>query len=304
MKFNFTFGNFFDPSASAADYYFRIALGSNTMKFYRLALEEHGHKVYMSMRYVDPNAINIFFERFGSAEDAFELKRRGYRYGLICTEPLDTGDQYNPFEFPPDMARANYESFAVAAENAEFVWYLLESAKQPCLKLNPNSHFFPFGYVPGYADLGDPRQRDYVCDFHVSGQETERRTRLADDLRKRGFVVASSGFEPEFVHNSMLERARATLSIQKSEGHNIFSVTRVYHAIMNRVPVAVEYDGPPSYLSAYSFTASPSRFIDACVEFVKRPDLAAYAQTMYDRFRQEMVLAPILSGVLRNTFER
>jgi hypothetical protein len=302
MKFNFSFGNYFDPGSRAEDNYFRVSLGAGAIRFFRLALEAHGHKVDASMRYVDPNAINIFFEHFRSAEVATELKRRGVRYGLICTEPLDTDDQYNPFEFAPTVARANYESFATAAANAEFVWYLLENAKTACLRLNPNSHFFPYGHVAGYAELRDPARREYVCDFHISGQETERRNGVANELRKRGFVVASSGFEPEFIHNSMLERARATLSIQKSDGHNIFSITRVHHAIMNRAPVLVEYDGPVSYLSPYCTAAAPARFIDACAEFVKRTDLAVHAQTMYDRFAHEMAMAPILSGILRDTF--
>lgn len=302
MKFNLCSANFFDPATGPKEHYYRVSLGTYVLRFFRLAFENLGHQFSATMRYVDPKSINIFVERFLFPEDAIKLKRLGYRYGLICTEPLDVPGLYNTFEFSEDVARANYEAFAISAQNAEFVWYLLDSARNACLSLNPNSHHLRYGHVPGYAELGDPAKRDPICDFYVSGAPTERRESRVNELRARGFVVAGGDFEPEVIHTNMLGRARATLSIQKTAAHSIFSVSRIHHAISNRVPILVEYDGPETYMSPYCLSAPPRSFIDAAAALVSRRDLPAHAQTMHDKMAKEIPMADILSTLLRNTF--
>jgi hypothetical protein len=304
MKFNICFGNSFDPAFSAHTHFVRISLGSGVTKFLRRALEELGHTVYVSMSYVDPDAINLFFERFHAPEQAVELRKRGYRFGIICSEPLDEDGLYNSFEYGAEIGKRLYDSFAISAQNAEFVWHWLESAGPGCSKLNPNSHFLPFGHVTGFEEAGDPATRTYQADFALSGQRTERRVAKAEELRARGLTVAFTEFEPDFVQISMLQRARATLHVQKSDTHQVFSLSRVHQAVMNRVPIIMEYEGPPSYLAEYCVVASPHKFIDACAEFAKRTDIAAYAQSTYDRFAQEMLMRPLMTAVIQKTFAR
>lgn len=301
MKFNLSFGNGFVPGLTAHQIFTMLSSGTDMVRFIRYALEDGGHRVSVNRTYVDSSAVNLFFERFRIPENALELRRRGYRYGLICTEPLTTEGQYNPFEYDAEASRLAYESFAISVQNAEFVWYLLESAGPLCKKLNPNSHFFPFGFVSDYAELSAPAAREFQIDFFISGQISEHRQAVAQELQRRGFVVELTAFEPTFIRDSVLERSRATLSIQKSARHAIFSITRVHHAIMNRVPIIVEYEGPPIYLASYCLVAPPTAFLDVCTDFAKRGNVAAHAQAMYDRLQREMPMKPVMEKLVRDS---
>src|SRR5262245_66406779 len=99
MKFNISFGNLYSPSQAYNDHVVQIAVGSDITTFTRKALELGGHEVNINLGYVDRDAINIFFERFMIPQQAAELRKAGYRFGIVCTEMLEVEGQYNPFEF-------------------------------------------------------------------------------------------------------------------------------------------------------------------------------------------------------------
>jgi hypothetical protein len=123
-----------------------------------------------------------------------------------------------------------------------------------------------------------------------------------ESLKARGFSVSICHSEPDYVRLSMLEAARITLSVQKTDSHHIFSPGRVPHAIMNRIPIIVEYDGPPCYLAEYCVVAKPQNFFDTCVAMVAQPDLGRLAQEFYDRFAAEFPMQPIMQRVVDETF--
>lgn len=304
MKFNISFGNSYHPSIPYTAYFMSLAIGEDMVRFTRMALEELGHEVTVNLNYVDASAINIFFERFQFPEQAAELRQRGCRFGLICTEMLESEGLYNEFEYGVEGAKEMFNGFAAAAREAEFIWHHYESAGPACRSLNQNTHLFPYGFIPNYAELRDPRERRFELDVMVSGarQNIDRRTQRAAELKQRGLTVAYSPFVPQYIRDDVLERVRATLAIQKTDSHNVFSLSRASHAIMNRVPVILEYSGKPTYLSPYCIAAPPAEFLDTCVEFVKRDDIAAYAQATYDRFARDMPMKPITERLLRETF--
>jgi hypothetical protein len=303
MNFNISLGNFAGPTQSVMSILLRSILAGDMIRYVRCALEELGHTVTVNRSYVDPDAVNLFIERFyGGEEDVAALSRAGIRWGLICPEQLTVEGLYNPFESQRDKARQIYDEFAGAARRADFIWYLLEEAGPVCRKLNPNSRFLPFGFVERFAELGDPASRRLLFDFNLSGVPGGRRLRFVDSLKARGFRMSTCHSEPDFVRLSMLEASRITLSVQKSENHHIFSPGRVPHAIMNRVPIIVEYDGPPCYLAKYCVVAKPDALLDTCLAMAARPDLARLAQDFYDRFASEFPMRPIMQRVVDETF--
>lgn len=303
MNFNICLGNFAGPTQTATSVILRSIMTGDMIRYVRCALEELGHSVTINRSYVDPGAINLFLERFyGDGDDAGDLRRNGIRWGLICPEQLVVEGLYNPFEFPLDKAKSVYAQFAAAAGQADFLWYLMEEAGPICRQLNPNSHFLPFGFVERFAELGDPRQRRHLFDFNMCGLPGGRRLQFIDTLKARGFRVSTCHAEPDYVRLNMLEASRLTLSIQKSTEHQIFSPGRVPHAIMNRVPIVVEYDGPPCYLSNYCTVAKPEKFLEACVETASHPDLPGMAQGFYDRFAAEFPMRPAMQRVVEATF--
>jgi hypothetical protein len=170
VNFNISLGNFAGPTQTVMSVLLRSILAGDMVRYVRCALEEQGHTVTVNRSYVDPTAINLFIERFyGGEEEVAALSRAGIRWGLICPERLSVEGVYNPFEFDSDKAKRVYGEFAAAARQADFIWYLLEEAGPVCRKLNPNSHFLPFGFVERFAELGDPASRRPLFDFNLSG---------------------------------------------------------------------------------------------------------------------------------------
>jgi hypothetical protein len=303
--FNFCLANMYRPEYSPPD---RLTLASvlgDGIRFLRRALEEAGHDVVVSTEAVYKDAINLFWDRFyyfdNGVDMPAQLRQGGYRFGIVCTEPFNTGTSFNPFEFEPGAARQIYEQFAHSARQADFVWHLLEEAGPACRSFNPNSHFLPFGHVSGYAELGDPARRRAVADFVIQGFITPRRQELVTALTQKGYRVIASHFQPDYVRLSQMESARVALSPQKSAGHSIFSFARVYHALMNRVPMIVEYDGPATYLSPYCLVARSENFGDICQAYVRRKDLPKLVQDNHDRLARERPMRPIMDRLLKDT---
>jgi hypothetical protein len=300
MKFNICFGNIYLPNASEQEMFWVISVMAPMAKYLKLALEANGHEAHITRNFVDPGAINIFFERFRMVEHIRQIKASGCRYGLICTEPMADGERYNAFEHSGEIAKQFYETFAASATDAEFVWYLLEPAEAGCKRLNSNSHLLEFGHVPGFANLKPPQQRQFEIDCLISGREHERRAAVAKELVAKGLSVVLTAIEPDIVRDDLLERARATLHVQKSEQHNIFSISRIHHSISNEVPILVEYDGPPSYLASYCIAVPKREFVEACVAFAKA-DHRAHAAKMLERFQREKPVSAIIPKLLRQS---
>jgi hypothetical protein len=306
MHFNMSFGNTLLQRATHADtinlHFLRVSLGHDMVRFIRMALEQLGHRVDINLSHVDAGAINLFWEYFYKPEQATELKRRGYRYGLICTEHLREDGLYSAPDMTPEQARQKFQDFSVSAQNAEFVWCLIEESVSVCRTINPNSHFLKFGHLDGFATLRQPSERPRQIDFHISGEPTERRMEMARKLMQLGFTTYATAFEPTFIRDSTLERTRATLSVQKTENHHIFSISRVHHAIMNRVPVIVEYDGPENYLSPYCIVSPKEKFLETCADFGRRPDTFDHAEMMYAKMMGEAPALPMLAAIVSETF--
>lgn len=268
---------------------------SDGTRYLRCALEELGHHVSVQPSFVDKNAINVFWDRFRSLDDNDDpprsLKGRGYRFGLIVTEPLHWED---------DVSREFRNQFERTAPFAEFVWYLIDEAGPVCKAVNPNCGHLKFGYTPRYPTLMMPYQRRPVVDFMTQGEVTERRTRVASDIQRRGFSVSVNWFNPDYIRDSMLESARALVSIQKFDHFNMFSITTVYHAVMNKVPLIVEYSGPKNYLSKYCVCAPPDRFIETCCSVIGNNPMTL-AEQMHEQMRQETPAAPLIRDLIRAT---
>jgi hypothetical protein len=304
MNFNICMGNFYTPGYPESEIFQLTSSLADGVRFVRRALESAGHHVTVNAAFIDKDAVNIFWERFYDFSDnpPTKLKKLGYRYGIICTEPMTTEGRYNPFEFDDVTAAKIYQDFSDTLRQADFVWHILEEAGPCCRRLNPNSHLLPFGYVEGYAELAEPRSRRLIADFICQGHISGRRADICAILKQRGHTVNMAGIQPEFIRISMLESARVLISIQKTPEHSIFSVTRVYHSIMNRIPLVMEYNGPPTYLSKYCLAVPTDQFISECCDVIERGDYFAAGQDVYDRFSREMPAVPMMEKLITATF--
>jgi hypothetical protein len=302
MKFNICLANVYAPRP-LGDTFLHMSNLTDMVRFLELALRDAGAEVTINAMSALPDAINIFFDRFFdvSRRPWDELRAAGLRYALICTEPLEAEGQLNPYDFDPAASRMIYDHFAETARHAEFVWYMFQTSASICRKLNPNSHFLEFGFIPAYAELGPPADRRPDFDILFTGQPTPRRAQITEQLRANDMLVVNAGQVPDYFRLRMMEKARFTVAIQKSDGHAIFSIARIYQAIMNRLPIIVEYDGAESYLSPYCLAAPPATFVATCADFSRSIDTARHAQAIFDRFGAEKPMRPIMTRLLRDT---
>ena len=303
MKFNFCLGNTTrhddDWGANHA-----IALVSEDLfTMLRLGLEACAHSVLVSRTYLIKDGVNLFVNAFnpGNRDMPKKLRAAGYRFGIIQTEWLLNG-LFNPFEHKDANARALYQEICEDSGFADFVWYMVEESAEACRASNPNSHFLKIGHVDGFANLTPPERREYEWDFGFAGYSSDHRQAVLSALQAKGARVAASMLEPDYLRRTVLERSRVSLSIQKSEHHPFLSLTRIPHAVMNRLPIVAEYNGPPHYLSPYCATAPARDFVTTCFAYLKSDDLAELAQDAHDRYAAELRMDRILAELIKLTF--
>lgn len=303
MKFNLCFANLSHPDRDfGTEAGIKMAI-EDMVRYLQLALERIGHAVTLNANYVDHSAVNLFIERFCDPAKAAELQQEGYRFGLICTEPLTEPGLYNSFDYGPDVASDLRRGFDTVARRADFVWHVLPEAGPACRALNERSFLLPFGFVDGYAQMKAPAQRRPQVDYLVSGSPVARRGAIVAELRQRGVTVAApSAFQPGYIRLAMTEQARATLAIKKTPDYPVFSVARAYHAIMNQAPLLMEYDGPETSLSPFVDVAGSAGFVEACVAHIRQPDLPRQAADRLERFRAELDGPMAMALLVEHTF--
>jgi hypothetical protein len=301
-NFHISFENYFHPQIATEHLFKQLSVMADLSDFLRAALEDCGHLVSVGVGDARKDAINIYFEWFLKSPQYSEmLKVTGRRFGIICTELLTEDRRYSPFDHDVDRSRMIFENFARDARFADFVWCLMEESVPICRAINPNSHFLPLGFVERSKRLAPRDPADCYIDFLMSGVLNQRRADFVAALTRSGYRALAVGLQPEHIRDSLLECARVSLSIQKTDAHQIFSFGRINHALVNKIPLVLEYDGPTTYLSKYCRAASPANYLDACIEFLKQGSPTTSAAELYDAFRREMPMRPIMEALLADT---
>jgi hypothetical protein len=98
-----------------------------------------------------------------------------------------------------------------------------------------------------------------------------------------------------------LERSKINLSLQKTESHNLISVTRVCHSVINRVPVLLEYSGPPNFYSDLCITAEKGAVLEKANKSITLTDLRQFADEKYRKLKSELPMNEIMFNVLAKT---
>lgn len=266
----------------------------------RGALEECGHDVTLGLDVMQSGGINLFFDRFFINQSLVDVMREhNIPFGLVCTEVISKEGSWNyGAEREGETAVAGFRAAATAAH---FVWCLIEESVEAVRQWNPRTVYCPMGYVA--AAEPQARRQDLIdCDFVFTGVWTKRRAQIVDEMRAAGLrVITPGGPVPDFLRDSLLARARANVTIQKTDRHTLLSVTRLCHAVIHRSPMVIEYDGPASIYTRYCITASPSALVSTCVDVARRTDLPVLADQLYMAFREEMSMRRMMQSVLAAT---
>ena len=255
---------------------------SDTIDFVRVALEECGVEVRVGVNQISSNTLNLFFDQFHTDPSLpLKMKISKVKYGLVCTENISTDGIWNFGE--EGMTNSSMGKFQIAAENAEFVWCLFEESVEACKLLNPNSMFLPIGFLEGLRPKFSFRRKDdFDIDFLMCGIPTEHRKNLTDALAYEGHKVCYPNQRlPVYLRNSLLERSRINLSIQKTPQHRIISVTRICHSVINHIPVLLEYSGPDTIYSNLCLLSGTDEFVSKAGLFLNETDLTEVADEKY-----------------------
>ena len=274
---------------------------SDSVRFVRAALEANDIAVRVGTNQLDPDATNLFFDRFYDDPSLpMKLKAGGVRYCLVCTEVIGLDGTFNygaEGDAPGTMA-----SFELAARHADFVWCLLEQSVPAVRKMNPNTEFLPFGYLAALETLADTSWRERDIDLLLCGLPSPRRDALMAALAAQGHRTCYPGMPvPLPVRDALMERSRLSLSVQKTERHDIVSVARISHTVINRVPVLLETADIANRFASYCLVAAPGMVAETAARHLRETDLEAWARARYDQFRSEMPMASIMRRVLDAT---
>jgi hypothetical protein len=106
---------------------------------------------------------------------------------------------------------------------------------------------------------------------------------------------------PLTVRDMLMERSRLSLSVQKTDRHDIVSVTRISHSVINRVPLLLETADTDNRFVKYCLAAEPGTVAQTAARHLRETDLEAWARARYEEFKAEMPMAPAMRRVLDAT---
>lgn len=276
---------------------------SDSVRFVRLGLESQGASVRVGTNQLDAGAINLFFDRFYEDQTLpHQMKLAGIRYGLVCTEVLSTDGTWNYGAEGGDGAE--FAAFELAARGAAFVWCLLEESVPACAAMNANTAYLPFGYLPAMETLRRAPASARDIDVLLCGLPSPRRDQVMQQFTDDGLAVCYPAMPvPAHVRDALMERSRINLSIQKTETHEIISVSRICHSVINRTPVFLETSQPDANFAKLCLTAKPGEAAETAKGHLQDTDLEAWAEARYQEIKDTMPMADTMKRVLAETVE-
>jgi hypothetical protein len=260
---------------------FNFVIGTNPHHSWG-PLEACGHRVSVSDVFVHPDAVNIFIDRIHTQTALIEeLTTKDIRYGILFTEFLDPAGRLNWEE------DAHGEDCAPGIREADFVWCLLKGSIEAVSRINPNTWYLPFGYVPSMPRIGRLARAERDIDLLVSGICSPRRQSILDSFRSRGYRCHCTNMAPSYIRDGLVARSNAQLSIHKLEHYRVISVTRICHSIINRVPTILETDDVDDEYARYCLCSSSEDLIGAADLFLREADIDEFADEMFKAFVRE-----------------
>ena len=279
-------------------------MNGDNVNFVRYGLEDCGVEVRIGTDQLDPNATNLFFDRFYTAPNfPMQMEAAKIPFGLVCTEAIGPDGTWN---YGAEGGGQAYNAFALAAERAEFIWCVLEESVEACRALNERVAHIPYGYTKRMETVSPIPVAERDIDFLLCGFTSPRRREIMDGLAERGYrTVHPGGPIPAFLRDALMACTRINLSVQKTDQHGIISPTRICHSVINKIPVLLEADeanrGGEDEYSQFCLLSGAGDLAKACAELIEETDLAAHVEEAYERMRLERPLKEAMAGVLEAT---
>ena len=274
---------------------------ADSVQFVAGALEECGVTVKIGTNQLDPDGLNLFFDRF-YVEPTFpnKMKIGNMKYGMVCTEMISPQGVWN-YGAECDVP-GTLPAFILAIKNAEFVWCFFEESLEFCRSINSNAAVLPLGYLKKMESLRAIPANKKDIDFLMCGLPCDRRKKIVGEISAMGYEVYYPEIPvPVYLRDALMERSKINLSLQKTRSHNTVSVTRICHSIINKVPVLLEYSGPPNLYTDLCLTAGVGEVANKVRDCITQINLANLAEENYQRFKIEFPMDLMMAEVLNAT---
>lgn len=262
--------------------------------WFTAGLTDLGHKVTSSDTYVEPNAINIFWECFNRIFKS-RISKIGVKYGIIATEIPD-GHAFNWRDEPHWNER--FKAFLKVAKGASFIWTMVEEAVPFYSKFCPTA-FVELGWseklIPSYIDTQP------IFDFSFFGLSTPYRVKIISQIRRYAHVEWPERMLTATEVGELIAHTRVGLSFKQSELWPIPSPTRLGRFIMAKRDIASEYTRVSTRQGDIVGLAPAGQdFIQFSLERLNS-NWMERAERTYEEYRERMPMCDIMEEALEKT---
>jgi hypothetical protein len=271
---------------------------SDSVSFVKGALEANDVTVKVGLDEIDRDAINLFFHHFNTQPNfPVQLKAAGIKYGIVCTESISPQGVWN---FGAEGEEAHtYTAFEIAANNAEFVWCQLPESVEVCRQINPNSAQLKYGYLDSMKNIRRLPSKEQDIDLLMAGMPSHRREKIMEALSEEGYRTNYPGQPlPVYIRDSLLARSRLSLSLQKTDKHQIVSVTRICHSVVNQVPLLLETSNPEKEYARFCLTTVGTDIVLDVKKYLTESDLETWSEQRYQELADELPMDRFMADLL------
>ena len=190
----------------------------------------------------------------------------------------------------------------IAANNAEFVWCQLPESVEVCGQINPNSAQLKYGYLDSMKNIRRLPSKEQDIDLLMAGMPSPRRKQIMKALNEEGHKTTYPGQPlPVYIRDALLARSRLSLSLQKTDKHQIVSVTRICHSVINRVPLLLEISNREDEYARFCFNTVATHLVPDVGRYLTETDLETWSEQRYQELADELPMDRFMADLLNET---
>ena len=210
----------------------------------KYGLESLGHDVMLSGKQLDTTRFNLIVGAyFIPAAELKAISGSGLQFAHVNTEVI-AQDMLNFNPAKVDFLGAYLPSLRAG----RFIWDVILDNLEEHRRYGNAAHFMRWGWHPKMEDI--EHHADKSLDFYFFGSMSERRTRIVNELKAKGFHGMADSSCPYFVRNDRIARAKVNLNIVQEEIYTHVNSFRICYLANNRAAILSEAENDPAgYLS-------------------------------------------------------
>jgi glycosyltransferase involved in cell wall biosynthesis len=249
-------------------------------KYLCFSIESAGYDCCILRNKLAGDRTNILVGAHMSADPALpdRVKRTG-PYIVLNTEII-TGNTINNW----GVQKTFSDVYLPLMRRAAVVWTGVAKNIDALKKLDVEADQIFWGYHPRMEEIHHKKSKD--IDFLFCGSVTPHRKKMLDALAAQGCKVVTMFDDAAMYRNDLIARARVNLAPNQGPGMNHLGGGRVLYLVNNRSIVVVERCVDQARYEACFPWAETDRWVDLCLETLRRPDLPQITDAYYERFKK------------------